>query len=340
MPWLHNKAFRCLLFIVVVGATFYFLFLIREVVFSFLFGGLLAYFLYRPVLWMEKKGIKRMWAILIIYILAISLVSSALWFAIPKLVKELSSVASMMPQYAHKFEELVNQVNGIQWPGKLDQIVEQNVSKIENFIYGALQGFVSGMYSLLSKVLIIIFAPILAFYILKDWEDIRTSFLNILPPGTRREVSIMAEQIDEVIIQFTKGYLMISAMIGILIGIAAAIIGVKFALLIGIISALSELVPYFGPLLGGIPAVGLALSQSPQAALYMALAIIVFQQIEANIISPKIIGDKLGMHPLLIVFALLTGGELMGIWGMLIAVPLTASLIIIGHYIYLKIVES
>lgn len=339
MPWLHHKVFRCLLFFAVVGATFYFLFLIQDVVFSFLIGGLLAYFLYRPVLWMENKGIKRMWAILIIYILVISLVSSALWFAIPKLVQEMSGVAAMMPQYVHQFEELINQVNGIQWPGKLDQLIEQNVSKIENYIYGALQGFVSGIYSLLSRVLIIIFAPILAFYILKDWEDIRTTFSNILPPGTRREFSIMAGQIDRIVIQFTQGYLMISAMIGLLIGTAAAIIGVKFALLIGIISALSELVPYFGPLLGGIPAVGLALSQSPRAALYMALAIIILQQIEATIISPKIIGDKLGMHPLLIVFALLAGGELMGIWGMLIAVPLTASLRIIGYYIYLKIVE-
>jgi predicted PurR-regulated permease PerM len=289
---------------------------------------------------MEKKGIKRMWAILIIYILIINLAGLALWFAIPQLVQELSAVAAMMPQYANQFEELINQVNGIQWPDKLDQLIEQNVSKIENYIYGTLQGFVSGIYSLLSKVLIIIFAPILAFYILKDWEDIRTTFLNILPPGTRREFCIMARQIDTVVIQFTKGYLMISAMIGVLIGIAAAIIGVKFAILIGIISALSELVPYFGPLLGGIPAVGLALSQSPQAALYMALTIIILQQIESNIISPKIIGDKLGMHPLMIVFALLAGGKLMGVWGMLIAVPLTATLRIIGQYIYLKIVEQ
>jgi predicted PurR-regulated permease PerM len=339
MPCLHNKAFRYLLFFAVVGATFYFLFLVKEVVFSFLIGGLLAYFLYRPVVWLEKKGIKRLWAILIIYVLSISLVSSALWFAIPKLVDELSSVASMMPQYAFQFDKLINQVNGIQWPEKLDQLIEQNVGKIENYIYGSLQGFVSGIYSLLSKVLIIIFAPILAFYILKDWEDIRTGFLNILPPVTRREISIMMGQIDQVVIQFTKGYLMISVMIGILIGIAAAIIGVKFALLIGIISAISELVPYFGPLLGGIPAVGLALHESPQTALYMALAIIILQQIESNIITPKIIGDKLDMHPLLVVFALLAGGKLMGIWGLIIAVPLTASLKIIGHYMYMKIVE-
>ncbi len=339
MPGLHNKALRYLLFMVVVGAVFYFLFLIREVVFSFLIGGLLAYFIYRPVLWIEKKGIKRIWAILIVYILTISLLGSALWFAIPKLVKEMSGVAAMLPQYAHQFENLVNQVNSIQWPAMLDQLIEQNVSKFESYIYATLQASISSICSFLSKVLIIVFAPILAFYIVKDWEDISASFLNLLPPGVRRDVSLMAGQIDTVIMEFTKGYLLIAAIVGLLIGGTAALIGVKFALLIGIISALTDLVPYFGPLLGGIPAVGLAFAESPRAALYMALAIIVFQQIEANIISPKIIGDKIGMHPLLVVFALLAGGKLMGVGGMIIAVPLTASLRILLHYIYLKIIE-
>ena len=83
---------------------------------------------------------------------------------------------------------------------------------------------------------------------------------------------------------------MISAMIGVLIGIAAALIGVKYALLIGIISAVGELIPYFGPILGGIPAIGLALAQSPNDAMYMAAAIVVIQQIESNIITPRLMG--------------------------------------------------
>ncbi len=132
---------------------------------------------------------------------------------------------------------------------------------------------------------------------------------------------------------------MIAGLVGLLVGVAAAVIGVKFALLIGIISAITELIPYFGPFLGGIPAVGLAFSQSTATAIYMAVAIVIIQQVESNIISPKIIGDRLGMHPLIIVFALLAGGELLGIVGLLIAVPLTASLKIIGKYLYLKIVE-
>lgn len=339
MSWRHNKILRGLLLVVVVGTTFYFLYVIRDVVFSFLFGAVLAYFLYRPVLWMEKKGLKRVWAIIVIYLLVIVTIGLLLWFTVPKLIQELSGLADILPQYASRLESFINQINGIQWPGKLDQIIQDNTAKFENGIYVILQSFINVLYSVVSKALIIVFAPILAFYIIKDWEKIRVALSNILPPVTSREIGVLAKQIDGVIIEFSKGYLMIAGMIGLLVGVAAALIGVKYALLIGIISGLSELIPYFGPILGGIPAVGLALSQSPYTALYMAASIIVLQQVECNIITPKIIGERVGMHPLLMVFALLAGGKLMGIWGMIIAVPLAASFKIIVTYLYLKIVE-
>ena len=340
MSCLHNKYFRIIIFCGVVGATFYFLFLVRDVVLSFLIGGILAYFLYRPVLWMERKGIIRAWAIIILYVVLIVSLGSILWFTIPNLIKELSNVAALLPEYSKELEEFLDQINGMQWPGKLDEIIRQNTYNFENYIYATLQSFISGASSLASKALIIVFAPIMAFYILKDWDGIKTALANLLPPVVRREFGGLARQIDCVIIEFSKGYLMISAMIGVLIGIAAALIGVKYALLIGIISAVGELIPYFGPILGGIPAIGLALAQSPSDAMYMAAAIVVIQQIESNIITPRLMGDRVGMHPLMMVFALLAGGELMGIGGMLIAVPLASTLKIIGHYLYLKIVES
>lgn len=339
MSWLHNKMFRVSIFCVVVGATFYFLFLVRDVVFSFLFGGILAYFLYRPVLWMERKGFRRTWAILVLYIVLLVSLALTLWFTIPKLIKELSSVAALLPQYTLELEELVDHINGMQWPGKLDEIIRQNTDNVENHIYAALQSLIAVMYGIASKAFIIVFAPIMAFYILKDWEGIKAAFASLLPPNTRREIGTLAEQIDSVIIEFSKGYLMISVIIGVLIGLAAALIGIKYALLIGILSGIGELIPYFGPILGGIPAIGLALSQSPYDAMYMTAAMIVIQQIESNIITPRLMGERVGMHPLLMVFALLAGGELMGIWGMIVAVPLAASLKIIGYYLYLKIVE-
>jgi len=184
-----------------------------------------------------------------------------------------------------------------------------------------------------------VFAPILAVYIIKDWEKIKAALLSILPPASRREAIILTDKIDLVWIEYLKGHLLVSVLVGLATGIVAMIIGVDFALVIGIIAGLTNLVPYFGPILGGIPAIILALAQSWQDGLYMTGAIILIQQLESNWLTPKIIGDKLGMHPLIIVFALLAGGELLGILGMLIAVPLTAALRIIISFAYLKFVE-
>lgn len=340
MSCLHNRFLRFVIFCGVVGATFYFLFLVRSVVLSFLIGGVLAYFLYRPVLWMEGKGLNRSWAVLLLYVLLFLFLVLFIWFTIPNLTKELSSVAALLPQYAGQLESLMNRVNGMQWPGKLDDIIQQLTSNFENSIYDALQGVANAMYNLVRKSLIILFAPIMAFYILKDWEGIKTSLGNLFPPVIRHELGNLALQIDRVVIEFAKGYLMISFLIGVLTGVAAALIGVKYSLLIGILSGIGELIPYFGPILGGIPAVGLALSQSPQDAIYMTVAMVAIQQVESNIITPRLMGERVGMHPLLMVFVLLAGGELMGIWGMLIAVPAAASLRIIGYYLYLKIIES
>lgn len=336
---LKNKIFRYFLLGVVMIATFYFLYLVHEVVYTFLVGGLLAYLLYRPVCFFEGKGLKRIWGIAIIYLLAAAVFALLMWFAIPRLVKELGEVATMLPAYAEQVHDFSSRINNLQLPGKLDLMLQENTVKIENYIYGILKVFVNGIYKFFSKALIIVFAPILAFYIIKDWEKIQVAFLQLLPPTGKRDLIMLGAKIDNVLIEYLKGHLLVSTLVGLVTGIAAAIIGVDFALVIGIVSGITNLVPYFGPIIGGIPAIILAMTQSLRDGLYMTVAIIVIQQVESNLITPKIIGEKLGMHPLVIVFALLAGGELLGILGMLIAVPLVASLRIVSSYFYLKLVD-
>lgn len=336
---LPNKLFRYIIFGVVAFATFCFVYLVREVIYTFLAGGLMAYFLFRPVTFIEKKGISRIWGILIVYLLLAAVVSLLLWIAVPRLIRELNEVAAMLPTYVAQLQEISGRIHDFHLPGKLDLMLQDNIARIEKYIFDSLKGMVNSIYAFFSKVLIIVFAPILAVYIIKDWEKIKASILFILPPVSRREAVILTGRIDSVWIEYLKGHLLVSALVGLATGIAALIIGVDFALVIGIISGLTNLVPYFGPFLGGIPAIVLALVQSWQDGLYMAIAIIVIQQLESNLLTPKIIGDKLGMHPLAVVFALLAGGELLGILGMLIAVPLAAALRIIISYAYLKFVE-
>lgn len=337
----HNfkRLLRYIIFTMVVIATIYFLFMVREVLVTFLFGAFLAYILFRPVLFIEKRGIPRVWSILILYLILITVVSTLLAFAIPGVVKELVELGKLIPEYAEEAGELAEKIDDINMPAKLNEVVRENVTKIESVIYGSLQNFLNIMYNLLGKVLALIFSPILAFYIMHDWEKIRASFLNLFSPTARRELINLFNTLDTVLIEFLKGHLLVATIVGILTGIVAVILGVNFPLLLGILSGVTNLIPFFGAFLGGIPAVAVAFSESAKLAIYMTIGIFVVQQIESNLITPNIIGNRLGLHPLVIVFALLAGGKLLGIWGMLLAVPLAATLKVILGFLYLKLVE-
>lgn len=334
-----KRILRYVIFTVVVLSTIYFLFVVREVLFTFVIGIFLAYILFRPVRIIEGKGVKRVWAIIILYGVLLSIITGTLAFAIPGLVKELTELAKLIPEYADEAGDLAKKIDDISMPAKLNEVFRQNLNKVESYIYSGLQDFLNILYNLLGKVLAIIFSPILAFYIMNDWEKIRDGFLNLFSPTSRRELINLGEKIDAVLIEFLKGHLMVASFVGVMIGVVAAILGVKFPLLLGILSGVTNLIPFFGAFLGGIPAVAVALSSSFKLAIYMAIGVIVVQQIEGNLITPKIIGDKLGLHPLVVVFALLAGGKLIGIWGMLIAVPTAAILKVVVGWLYLKLVE-
>ena len=330
---------RWILVLVVVAATIYFLYRVREVTIPFIWAGLLAYLLFRPVQFIEKQGLKRVWAILLLYVVIIVALGTIFYFALPGLIRELTEMARAIPQYAHEAQHMADRLQNLDIPVRLGEIVKENISRVNEFVYQGLRNFVGGLYSFLSKVLAIVFAPILAFYILTDWEKIRDSFLKLFSPRGRREAQELFSSLDTVLIEFFKGHLLVATFVGAMVGLAALLLGVKFPLMLGILSGVTNLIPYFGAFLGGVPAVAVALTESWQLGLYMTLAIFVIQQVEGNLITPKVIGGKLGIHPLLIVFSLLAGGKLWGIWGMLVAVPLAAVLKVLIGWLYLKLVE-
>jgi predicted PurR-regulated permease PerM len=330
---------RWIIVLVVVAATIYFLYRVREVIMPFVWAGLLAYLLFRPVQFIEKQGLKRVWAILLLYVVIFLVVGTMLYFALPGLIRELTDMARVIPQYAQEAQNMADRLQNLDIPVRLGEIVKENISRVNEFVYQGLRNFVGGLYSFLSKMLAIVFAPILAFYVLTDWEKIRDSFLKLFSPRGRREAQELFSSIDIVLIEFFKGHLMVATFVGAMVGLAALLLGVKFPLMLGILSGVTNLIPYFGAFLGGVPAVAVALADSWQLGLYMALAILIIQQVEGSLITPKVIGGKLGIHPLIIVFSLLAGGKLLGIWGMLLAVPLAAVLKVLIGWLYLKLVE-
>lgn len=332
-----NRGWRYLLLLLLAIAILYFSYRVREVLYAFGFAALMAYVLYRPVQALEGKGLKRGWAILLLYSVSVLALALLLYGMVPTTAAELKKMALLYPQHAQKVQEPLEQLNGIPKPEQIQALIDNNSARIQAAIYQALQGFINTVYRLLSHILVLLFAPLLAFYILTDWEKIKTGFLNLLSPPASLQCLQLCQRIDNVLLRFISGYLAVAGVVGLLTGLLAFILGVPLPLLIGIIAGLTNLIPYFGPIIGGIPIVVLAGSVSWRLALYMAIGIVVVQQLDANLFTPKIIGERLGMHPLWVIFSLWAGGTLFGLWGLLLGVPAAAVLKVILQWCHLKV---
>lgn len=339
MHWQSSRMTRFILVVVLGAGILYGLYLVREVLLTFILAAILAYLFYRPARWIEARGVKRTWAILLLFLLVIGLLTLALIFVIPKMAQEVGDLAQLLPLYAQKAQAMSDQVQNLDMPEKMNKILRENIGRIEDGAYTSLKHFLNSLYLILRRILDIIFAPILAFYIINDWEKIRDGLLALFSPIGRRQMRVLFQNIDSVLIEFVKGNFLVACIVGLAVGIAALLLGVRLPLLLGLGAGIAELIPYFGAFIGAIPAVAIGLTQSLRTGLYMVLAVFIIQQLEANFISPKILGSRLNMHPLLMVFGLLAGGEIFGIWGLIFSVPMVAVARVVIAWAYEKIME-
>lgn len=328
--------YRYLIFTGAALAASYFFYRVWEVMITFALGGILAYFLYHPVIYLQKKGIKRLYAVLVLYLAVVGLLGLTLYWGVPRLINEAGHLLEMYPQMEARAEEIAEEIDGIEKPPQMDRLIDSNIDKIEAAVFQGLENFLAGIYNFLGKIFIVVLAPILAFYILMDWEKIREWLLNLFSPSFRRELQALMADIDRVLIEGIKGSILVAIVVGILVGLSALVLGVRLPLIIGLLAGVTNLIPFFGPFIGGIPAVLIAYSESWKLAVYQAAAIFAVQQLESNIITPRILGGKLGLHPLFIIFALLAGGNLYGIWGILFAVPVAAMIKVSVSWLYLR----
>jgi predicted PurR-regulated permease PerM len=302
-------------------------------------GAVLAFLLFPLVESIESLGLKRPYALLILYILVFGLLAAVFWTVIPNLGREMTELAELMPGYLENAKSAMDSLDGLQFGEELKSILKHSVEETEKRAYVAMSDFTGDIIGLAGSLLSIVFTPILAYYFIMDWEKIRDGFLSFLPPDYRRKTAALGREIDRVLSGFVQGHLTVCLLVGGMTGLAAALLGIEYAIIIGFIAGLAELFPYVGPFLGAVPALGLAAGNSLYKALYLGAAILVIQQVESNVISPRIVGKKVGLHPLAVIFALLAGGELFGLWGIIIAVPAAAVLKILVRFAFYQVVD-
>ena len=209
-------------------------------------------------------------------------------------------------------------------PHNIESLFDYITSWLMGFVAAVLRNLLKSTLDIIANLVGLIVVPFLAFYFLKDWRDLRAMLINFFSYEAQPRVAHIIDEIGVTLSCYIQGLARLSLIAGFCIAVGTTILGIHYPLVFGLLAILAEMVPVVGPLIGAVPAVFIAYSQSPQSAFYVALFYLVFYQFDANVLMPRIIGKKIDLHPVILILSLLIGAKLYGILGMLFAVPVAA----------------
>ncbi len=313
----------------------------RELAFAvfspFLLAFIIAYILNPVVNFFTRYKLSRPLAILTIFILFFGLITLLILNILPLLVFEIDNLTDILPDYTvriQKFiEELQRDYHRFNLPESVRLIIDDSIRNVEERLVAFFNNITVAVVTFLQRFLTLLILSLLVYYFLRDFDLIRDSLKSMVPSSHRQQLFLLIKEMDITLGEYFRGILLISFMLGGMNFLGLTLLGVDFALVLGIIIGITNIIPYFGPIIGSIPAVLVALLESPALALKVVILIFFLQQIENQLITPPLLGKTLGMHPLLILFVLLLGGRMLGLLGLLVAVPFAAMLKILARHI-------
>jgi len=325
-----------LVFAILLGL--YFLYQVRVVVLVFLLTLLVSIIVDGPVSYLARKGLGRGWGTVVVLIgitLVFGLAGLALGSVIENQVQQLIESFPTLLSNAQDLAEEVQSALGLET--NIIPSVQQLFTSAQSFLSGDTVSTVLGVGANVANILslagVILVATIFA--VLQP-APLVNGFVALFPASRRVRVREILDKMYKAIQRWILGQLVSMVVIGVLFTIALFLVGVPFALLLGLLSGLLAFVPFIGPLISIIPPILLALVENPISALFVVLAYLVVQGIESNLIHPVVMSRAVSLHPAVIIFALLTMGTLFGVVGIVLAVPLAAALAVLVRELWIK----
>jgi predicted PurR-regulated permease PerM len=295
---------------------------IRDVLYLLLISFAIAYTLKPIQKRMEQSGLNKSTAALILICILMLAVLATFVVLIPSMLKEslnlnntLESIQKFIDKFYLKLKPIAN--------NKTIYIIMDNIyEKMNNYLIGIFANTFDTVLKIGQNIVTIAVIPIISYYFLADGDYIENKVLNFLPVRSRNVVRKITCDIDKVLGRYIVSQLLLCMIIGVATFIILIGLKVNFPVILSLLNAFFNIVPYFGPIFGAVPAILIALIDSPHQAIWTAIWLYVLQQIEGNILSPKITGDSISMHPLIVILLLIIGGEAAGFLGMILAVPI------------------
>ena len=302
-----------------------------NVILPFLVGGAIAYFLDPVADRLEETGLSRTLATIVIFVFLIAVVILSMLVIVPLLIQQTDDLIQSAPELFNQLRAWLTE----RFPGVMEDgsPLRQSLATIGETIQSRggelLQQVLSSAAGVVNVLVFLVVVPVVAFYMLLDWDRLVAKIDDLLPRDHAETIRILAGQIDRTLASFIRGQGTVCLILGTFYAVALMVVGLQFGLVVGLIAGLLTFIPYVGALVGGALSVGLALFQFWGDWWLIVAVVAIFQvgqMVEGNILTPKLVGSSVGLHPVWLIFALSAFGTLFGFVGMLVAVPVAAAI--------------
>jgi len=350
-----NTRTRTLVTLAILAMLGWIVFSASAALVPFILGALAAYIMLPMVDFVDAhmpkfirgRRASRPLSILIVYILVLGLVAGMMSYFVPLVTEQAATLSRRLPALWRQIESLLEYdldelLAGIS--PQIQETIRTNVTQALNSLVDAAQKgvvrTVTQLTATISFVIGMVMVPIWMFYVLHDNRQMSRSFYEMVPASVRADVRAIITIVDELLSAYLRGRLLVCLIVGVAAIIVLLIFGVEMAVLLGTVAGVTEIIPIFGPYIGALAPVLMALLDRPIKALWIALAFFAIQQLENMFLTPRISGQAVRFHPAMVMVIVVVGAELAGIWGLILGVPVAAIIRDVARYLYLRTSEQ
>lgn len=310
---------------ILIGLLLVFLYLVRDLLLIMVVAIVIASSIDSWVDWLQKKRVPRWLSVLSIFTVLIGLIVLIFSMLIPPIVEQIQQLVGVLPQYFDIVIEQFGRLEGLVGEGVYENIKNVATSFGDEFgnSAGGIIDTITGLFGGIFSAIIVI---VLAFYFTVEEDSLKKFIKSLIPLKHRLYTDDLVSRIQIQIGRWLRGQLLLGLVVGVLYYIGLSLLGVKYALVIALLGGLLEIIPYIGPIMAAIPAIFIALAQSPYLALLVLALYIIVQQLENHLLVPKIMQRVIGLNPLITIIVILVGTKIAGILGGVLAVPIATAL--------------
>ena len=321
------------------------LYSLHNILTPFLIGILLAYLADPLVDWLERRGLSRTWGVVVVFALFTLLFMALLLVLVPMLAKQLVRLYELAPQMLDWLQHValpwVQQRLGLAdgfWKfDKIKSAISEHMGQTTDIVGVVLSKATASSLALIAWLANMVMIPVVGFYLLRDWDLMMAKLRSLLPRQHEPQIVGLAGECHEVLGAFVRGQLLVMVALGIIYSVGLMLVGLELGLLIGMLAGLAAIVPYMGFIIGIGAALVAGLFQFG-GDLYPMLGIVavfvIGQALEGMVLTPLLVGDRIGLHPVAVIFAILAGGELFGFTGVLLALPVAAVIMVLLRHVH------